>query len=204
MSSQSVATLFAQTRSGRSGFVCASSFSPAGCQKIWSDCFSREKKKLMLPHKHYDLKMSLQRKRRRKPKRPRFFFFCFRRNFIFFCQARGNGFTRRQPIRAQGQRNLPLPYHFPEFLYILTQKSEFSPPCSLDRNADASSPTFWERSHYSASWPRQKPQACTHAHTYTHTRTSGQKRAQLFNIITQAYAFAHISAEGPRRQSSLN
>lgn len=75
MSSQSVVTLFAQTWNGRSGFVCASSFSPAGRRKIWSDCFSREKKKLMLPHKHYDLKMSLQRKRRRKPKRPLFFLF---------------------------------------------------------------------------------------------------------------------------------
>lgn len=86
---------------------------------------------------------------RRKSKGPLFFFF-FLVKFYFFAETHVNGSTRRQPIRAQGQRNLPLPYHFPEFLYILTQKSEFPPPCSLDRNADASSPTFWERSHYSA------------------------------------------------------
>lgn len=78
-------------------------------------------------------------------------------------------------------------------------------PCSLDRDADASSPTFWERSNYSA--PAKNHRRTRHARTYirTHARMGKKKKKeQLFNIITQAYAFAHISARGPRRQSSLN
>lgn len=95
--------------------------------------------------------------------------------FFFFCQALTNALTHRQPIRAQGQRNLPLPYHFPEILYIRTQKSDF-PLRAVWTETWTPHPRLFENAPIIQRRPKTTDtQACSHIHT--RTCTHGQKKS---------------------------
>lgn len=148
-------------------------FSPRGCQKIFNSFFKRGEKVDVLQTMSY--------------------------YFISFPSCRK--WLELLTNQSVGQCNLFLPYHFPEILYVRTQKSKF-PLCAFRQRRERLIPNFFRTLPLFCAG--QKPQA--RMHMYTHTRThTWAKKEQLFNIITQAYdAFAHISAEGLWRQSSLN
>lgn len=146
----------------------------------WIDCFNKEKIKFMLFQNHFHPKPRLQRKWERYATRSLLLLSCGEIArviilFLFFFAKLTSALPHHQPIRAQGQRNLPLPYHFPEILYIRTQKSDF-PLRAVWTETWTPHPRLFENAPIIQRRPKTTDtQACSHIHT--RTCTHGQKKS---------------------------